>query len=99
MENIQWLEVLDPFTSVKDLVLHGNLIQLLALALEDLIVGGVTEVLPALQNIFLWSPQPSESVKRALGKFVAAHQLSGRSVTVHHKEARNQDYGRWEVGN
>jgi len=52
IENAQWLEILRPFTSVKDLVLSGQLVQLVAPALGEPIGERATEELPALQNIF-----------------------------------------------
>jgi hypothetical protein len=97
-ENAEWLEVLRPFASVKDLVLSGGSVPLVAPALEDLAGGRVTEVLPALQNLFVQSEQPSEPVKKAIGKFISARRLSGRPVNVHHRESRHQDYVLWEVG-
>jgi hypothetical protein len=85
VENAQWVELLHPFTSVKDLVLQGKSIQHVALALEQPAASGesVTEALPALQNLFLQGPQPSKPVKKAIGKFVDARQFSGRPVAVH----------------
>ena len=53
MENIQWVELLQPFTLVKDLYLSKNLGPRVLHALDELTRGGVTEVLPALQNIFV----------------------------------------------
>jgi hypothetical protein len=97
-ESSLWLEVLHPFASVKDLVLGRDLIELVAPALEDLAGERVTEVLPALQNLFVESRQPSEPVKKAIGKFLAARRLSGRPVTVHHRKSWRQDYVLWEVG-
>jgi hypothetical protein len=97
-ENAQWLEVLHPFTSVKDLILAWALVPVVAPALEDLAGEGVTEVLPLLQNLFLQLPQPSEPDKKAIGKFISARQLSGRPVTVHHRECLGQVYVLWEVG-
>jgi len=101
MENAQWLEVLHPFTSVKDLVLGGNSIEVVAPALEDLAGERVTEVLPALQNLLVESRQPSEAVKKAIGKFISARRLEGRPVTVKLSTRRkdsDQVYKSWEVG-
>jgi F-box-like len=85
VENAQWLELLHSFTSMKDLVLNGKLIRHVALVLEQLARERVTEALPALQNILLQGPQPSEPIKKAIGKFVAERQLSGHPVAVHHR--------------
>ncbi len=84
MEDAQWLELLHPFVSVKDLGLSKDSVPLVAPALQELSGERVTEVLPALQNLFLTGPQPSGPVMEAIGKFTAARQLSGCPVTVHH---------------
>ena len=83
MEDTQWLELLRPFTSVKDLDLSEASVPFIAPALQELSGERVTEVLPALQNLFT-GPMPSGPVKEAIGKFIAARQLSGCPVTVHH---------------
>lgn len=86
VESIQWFELLSPFPSVKDLELSANLAQLVAPALGELTEEGVTEVLPALQNIFIEGLQLSESVQESIGRFVSTRQLSGCPVTVRHRE-------------
>ena len=83
VENMQWLELLHPFTSVRELVLSEDLVPLVAPALQELTGERVTEVLPALQNIFLRGPRISGPVKKALKVFTTARRLSGRPVTVH----------------
>ena len=88
IENSQWLELLRPFTSVKDLVLSGQLVSLVAPALGELNGERVTEVLPALQTIFvedlrLSGPSPWQ---KEIGRFVTARQISGRPVVVHYPE-------------
>ena len=85
MENNQWLELLHPFTSVKNLYLSQNLTMRIAPSLQELAAdrGRVTDVLPALQNLFLKRPQ-SGPIQDAVKQFVAARQLSGRLVFDHH---------------
>jgi len=78
----QWLEILQPFTRVKDLVLSEGLARLVAPALQELAGERVTETLPVLQNLFFDGPQPSGAVKEAMEKFIAARQLSGYPVTM-----------------
>jgi hypothetical protein len=85
VENSQWVELLHPYTSIKDLLLRGESIQHVAPALEQLSGERVTEALPALQNLFLSGPQPSKPVDKVIGEFVAARQLSGHPVAVHRK--------------
>jgi hypothetical protein len=84
MEDTQWLDLLHPFTSVKDLALSAGSVPFVAPALQELSGERVREVLPALENLFLKGPQPSGPVKEAIGKFIAARQLAGCPVTVHH---------------
>jgi hypothetical protein len=60
----------------------GESMQHVAPALEQLAGERVTEALPALQCLLLQGPQPSDPVKRAIGKFAAARQLSGRPIAV-----------------
>jgi hypothetical protein len=88
-EDTQWLEVLRPFASVKDLHICEKLgsYQLVAPVLSDLAGEGVTEVLPALQNLYLKWPRRSGSMQEAIDRLVAARQLSGRplAVAVHQK--------------
>ena len=97
MEDTQWLELLRPFTSVKDLHLSEPSVPFIAPALQELSGERVTEVLPALENLFLEEPQPSEPVKEAIEKFIAARQLSGFPVTVHYQDRTSDDkFGDWD---
>jgi hypothetical protein len=84
MEDTQWLDLLHPFISVKDLGLSKDSVPFVAPALQELSGKRLTQVLPALQNLFL-TPQLSGSVKEAIPKFIAARQLFGYPVTVHHR--------------
>ena len=79
IENIQWLEVFHPFTSVKNLYVCRELAQSISLALQELI-----EVLPALRALFLQELQESGPEQKAIGEFVAARQLLGHPVAVSH---------------
>ena len=90
IENGQWLEVLQPFTAVKDL--HVQVFQRflprMELAFQELAGERMTEVLPALQNIFLEYPGPLKSVRKAVDKFVAARQLVGHPIAVQRPSSR-----------
>jgi len=81
----RWLDLLHPFTSVNDLRLSKDSVALIAPSLQELSGERITEVLPALENLFLGGAQPLGPVKEAIGKFIAARQLSGCPVTVHHR--------------
>ena len=84
MEDTQWLDLLHPFTSVKDLALSERSVPFVAPALQELSGERVREVLPALENLFLEWPLQSGPVKRAIRKFITARQLSGWPVAVRH---------------
>jgi len=98
MEETQWLVLLRPFTSVKDLNLSEPSVPLIAPALQELSGERVTEVLPVLQNTFFTGPMPSGPVEEATRKFVAAQQLSGCPVTLHRRKHGEREYKDWEVG-
>ena len=87
IEAVQWQELLHLFTAVKKLTLKSEFtVRLVAPALQELAVERATDVLPALQNLFLrtgdW--RPSGPVKEAIEQFIAARQLCGHPVTVHY---------------
>ncbi|KAI9512081.1 hypothetical protein F5148DRAFT_1280124 [Russula earlei] len=83
METAQWLELLDPFIAVKNLHLSNQFARQLWQALEELAEERVTEVLPALRNIFLSGHQ---SRKNVMKRFVTARRLSGHPVAVYRWE-------------
>ncbi len=82
IENTLWLQLLLPFTTVKNLYLFEILAPDIAAALQELTGGRITEVLPSLQNIFVSGLKPSGPFQENIGRFVAARQLSGHPITV-----------------
>ena len=82
-ETRQWLELLHPFTAVRELYLSQDFAPSFALVLEELDGERVTEVLPALQTLFL-EPLPSGSVLDIIWEFVAARELVGHPIAVSH---------------
>ena len=60
-EDLQWLEILHPFTAVKNLYLNRKFAQRIALAL--LVREDVLPHLPAFENLFLEQSQPWEPVR------------------------------------
>jgi hypothetical protein len=78
IEGNQWLEVLHRFNAVKYLYLSQGFTSRLAPALQHL----AGEALPSLQKLLLWDLHVSRPVREAIGKFVAARQLSGRPIVV-----------------
>ena len=83
MEETQWLELLQPFTAVKDLYLCEELALRVVQALHEPIGEVATEMLPALQSIFIEGYQVWEAVQLVIGSFIASRQLSSHPVAVH----------------
>jgi hypothetical protein len=82
VENTQWLEFLHPFAAVKNLYLCEKFVPRIVPALQELVGGRTTEVLPTLENIFLEGFQPSGLLHEGIEKFVAARQLTSHLVAV-----------------
>jgi hypothetical protein len=82
IENTLWLELLLSFTAVKNLYLSKEFAPGIAAALQELVRGGMTEVLPSLQNVFVAKLEPSGRFQENTGEFVAARQLSGHPVAI-----------------
>jgi len=78
----EWLELLHPFTSVKNLSLPNRAAGCLAPALQGLTVDTVTGTLPALETLLLQGSARSGPTQEAIAQFVATRQLSGRPVAV-----------------
>ena len=77
-----WLELLRPFTSVKDLHLSPDVVLHVAQALPGLPVERVTEVLPALGNVVIPGLGDFGPLKEAIYEFAAARQVSGHPVSI-----------------
>jgi hypothetical protein len=82
IENTLWLELLLPFTAVKNLYLSKKFAPGIAATLEELVGSRITEVLPRLQNIFVEGLEPSGPFRKNIGRFVAARQLSGHPIAI-----------------
>jgi hypothetical protein len=94
IQNNQWLELLEPFTAVKDLFLTNEFAPRITPALQDLVGERADEVLPALQRI-CFHPVPGELggvVPKEIHQFVGARRLSNHfpipnlrlSLSTHH---------------
>jgi hypothetical protein len=92
IEDSQWLEVLHSFTALKILSVSREFLPRIAPAFQELAGERVTEVLPALQSLFLEERHPSGPVREAIEKFVAARQLAGDPVAVSYRDGK-QDEG------
>ena len=93
IESNRWLEVLHIFTAVKGLYISRGFMPSITPALQELVGERVTEVLPALQTLFLEEPLSSESgpVQETIGQFVAARQLAGRPTAISRWEGKVGD--------
>ena len=96
-ENSQWLELLHPFTAVKDLYLYREFVPYFSAALEELGAESVTEVLPALERIFLEDPWLSGPVQEIIKQFVALRRLSGDPIVVSLWSTGREKYKWYEI--
>ena len=71
-----WWEILRPFVAVKNIYLFKTIASHIACSWQELDAGGRIEMLPALQNIFLRSPEES------IGLFVSARQLLRQTINI-----------------
>jgi len=81
-DRIPWLELLTPFVSAKSLRITEELAPRFAAALQERKNERITEVLPALHDMFLEGLRPSGSLWQAIQPFVSARQLSDHPVVV-----------------
>ena len=88
----QWLNLLRPFTAVRDLYLSEKIVPLIAPALRELVGSRVTEVLPALQCLFLEGLRTSGPVLEAISPFVDARRLSTHPIAA---SCWDSDVGVW----
>jgi hypothetical protein len=97
IESTQWLELLRPFATVRNLYLSKKFMPRITPALHELIgSSGMTEVLPNLRSIFLEELHPSGPVQEGIEKFVAARHLFGHTITVSHWERDHWLFPRWD---
>ena len=82
IDNGLWQELLHPFIAVKNLHLSKDFALHIGPALQELVEGRTTEMLPALQNIFLEGFESSEPIQEGIGQFVAARQVAGYPIAV-----------------
>ena len=86
VENVLWLRLLHPFTSVKNLYLSEEIARRIVPALQDLVGERATEVLPTLQNIFLEEGQRSGPVREGIQQVVAVREAAGHPIAVSYEE-------------
>jgi len=81
VDNTQWVDLLRPYTSVKNLRLSEVFGPRIVSALKEPAGGGTTVALPSLQNIFLEGLDPWEPIHEDIEQFIATRELSGYSCT------------------
>ena len=74
VENMQWLEFFHLFSAVKNFYVCEEYVQYIADTLKGLVRERVTDVLPALESLFL---EDLQSVEKVIGQFIAARRLLG----------------------
>jgi hypothetical protein len=85
LRNTLWLDLLHPFTTVKNLYLSKNSAPRIAAALKVLVGDRTTEVLPTLQNIYLEELEPSGAVQVgvwAVRRHTTGHQSPNSSFSL-----------------
>ena len=81
--DVPWLELLRLFNTVKLLCLFDNVAHWVAQGLRGLPAEWVTEVLPAMDAVFIRYLEPFGPVMKAISEFADARQLSGCPVSIH----------------
>jgi hypothetical protein len=83
MDNRQWLELFQPFISVRTLCISRQLLSFIVPALQELTGENTIEVLPALNDVYLEGYEPSDPEHQTMEPFIAARRRFGRPVVVH----------------
>jgi hypothetical protein len=92
IESTLWLQLLLPFTGVKNLHISQKHGPGIAAALQELVGGRTAEVLPSLQNMSVWIPSPLGRFRENIAQFLTARRLSGQPVTA---SVRNEFIWNW----
>jgi hypothetical protein len=82
IENTLWLQLLLPFTAVKNLYLSKKSVPGIAAALQELVGGRIAKVLPSLQNIFVEGFDPSSLFQENFGQFITVRQLCDHPIAI-----------------
>ena len=93
IEGTLWLELLRPFTAVKNLYLSKEIASSIAPALRQLVGDRTTEVLPALEKMSLEGLRPRGPSQKGIRKFIAARQLFGHPIIVTPLSELERDLG------
>jgi hypothetical protein len=92
IESSQWFQLFHQFTAVRGLYISWEIVPHVSPALQELVGVRDTEVLPALETLFLEETLPSESVpvQEAIGQFIAARRLAGHPISVSSWQRRKE---------
>ena len=82
VDNVQWVRLLHPFTSVKNLFLSEEIARRIVPALQELVGVRATGVLPTLESIFLEEGQQSGPVQEGIQQVVAMRQATNHPIEV-----------------
>jgi hypothetical protein len=82
VENTLWLQLLLPYSAVKNLYLSKEFVPSIAAALRELVGARIMDVLPSLQNIFVEVARPLGNFREIFERFVTAQHISGRPVAI-----------------
>ena len=89
LDSTQVLELFDPFPSLQDLHIYGELRPLVTRALQELTGESATEVLPSLRRLVFEGPPPSGSIQKDIQGFITARQNSNHPVDVEWRESND----------
>jgi hypothetical protein len=82
IESTLWLQLLLPFTAMKNLYLFKEFAPGIAAALQELVGDRIAEMLPSLQNIFVEGLEARGPVHEHIGQFAAARLFSNHPITI-----------------
>jgi len=82
IDSTLWLELLHPFSAVKNLYLSEKVAPHVVPVLEELVGGSTTEVFPILENLFLENLRPSRIVQEGVEQFVFTRQVTNHPIAV-----------------
>ena len=80
VDNVLWVRLLHPFTSVKNLFLSEEIARRIIPALQELVGVRATEVLPTLEHIFLEEGQQSGPVQEVIQQVVTVRQATNHPI-------------------
>jgi len=84
IENAQWLELLKPFTTLKNLYLTDEITRRVCGALQEVSGERANKVLPALRNLFVDGCRSFKHMEEAIKPLVTARRLPGHPVAIDH---------------